>query len=234
MWKMYIPSDYDGELTSNSNMDPVLSSPCDRDMDVGAEISSNIDDQLLPSDLFRSPFLPSPPDTKQPEIVWGAEEKLMAPARTTWLEEIALEDICNICQEDYNHPPPAEQGLRRRSVIIQQREEIVTDYAGKQRTNFGIIPQSDIARKSIGTKVEDSFRFESLPTWGREEDVEAGSFLLANFPFLVVSLMLVMVAVLMVMRLITDISDCTVPLSKTSWILYGGQDFREHNLTSYY
>ena len=205
MWKMYIPRDYNGELTSNSDMDLLLSSPCDRDMDVGAEISSNIDDQLLPSDLFQ----PSQPDIKQPEVVWGAEEKLMAPVWPVGLEEIALEDIPN--------------SWRRRSVIVQQREEIVTDFAGKQRTNFGIIPQSDIARKSIEPKGEDPFRFESL------EDDEAGNFLLANLPFMVVSLMLVMV-----LRLITDISDCTVPLTNTSWILYGAEDFREHNMTSYY
>ena len=151
--------------------------------------------------------LPSQPSQTETQV-WGAEQ--ISPAQHVGLEEVdrTLEDILDICEDFLGNvgSPPAPSPPRRNTVIIKhkQRDCIQTD---------GV------------TKVE------TLQTWEKEEGNEAGIFLLANFPFFVVALMALMVMVMMLLRPFTDIYDCMVPRIKSSWILYGGENFLEQDLT---
>jgi len=75
---------------------------------------------------------------------------------------------------------------------------------------------------------------ETLQPSEIEEDDEKGSFFLTNFPLVVVALILGMVVVMMVMGLIRDIYDSTIPQIKTSGFLYERENFFQHNLTFNY
>ena len=159
--------------------------------------------------------LPSPPsqtETKQPEQVWGAKNKLISPVQHAGLEELGgtLDDIFNICQDLLGNsnmgsapPPPAPPPPRRNTVIIKHK-------------------QRDCVQIDGATKVE------SLQTLEKEEGNGAGNFLLTNFPLFVVALMVMM----MMLRSLTSMTArYTVPQIKTSWILYDGENFFEQNLT---
>jgi len=214
---------------------PMLPSPPGPNMSEG---DPDINDELMSAVLALNSFQPSQTETEEPGLVLEAEKT--AFSAETELEKFIkmyippdgdrLEDIFGDLGYEIGGTQPAAVRERRRTVIVGRKDRLAdtiqTDSATRQRKITKTLPHSLNVKKTL--------KVETLQPSEIEEDDEKGSFFLTNFPLVVVALILGMVVVMMVMGLIRDIYDSTIPQIKTSGFLYERENFFQHNLTFNY